>query len=101
MGEAARPMSDGAGDVDLTVLEGDAGCANREVDGVMGRGIPNDLTEAWDSGRSGPVGVLGDATLSLSELLRLGPGTRRSRSTSWVLSFGERGPTSDHILSPT
>lgn len=67
----------------------------------MGRGIPNDLTEAWDSGRRGPVGVRGDATLSLSGLLKLGPGTRRSRSTSWVLSFEERGPANDHILSPT
>lgn len=83
------------------VLEGDVGRTNREVDGVMGRGIPNDLTEAWDSGRREPVGVRGDETFSLSGLLELGPGTRRSRSTSWVLSFGERGPTSDHILSPT
>ena len=94
-------MSDGTGDDDRTVLEGDAGWANRVVDGVMGRGIPNDLIEAWDSGRRGPVGVRGDAIFSLSGLLELGPGTRRSRSTSWVLSFGERGPTSDHIFSPT
>ena len=72
------------------VLDGDTGRANREVDGVLGRGIPNDLTEAWDSGRRGPVGVRGDATFSLSGLLELGPGTRRSRSSSWVLSFGER-----------
>ena len=47
MGEAARPTSDGAGDADRTVLEGDVGRANREaVDGVMGRGIPNDLIDA-------------------------------------------------------
>ena len=84
------------------VLEGDTGRANREVvvDGVVGRGIPNDLIEAWDSGRRGPVGVRGDTTLSLSGLFKLSPGTRRSRSSSWVLSLGERGPTSDHTLSP-
>ena len=40
-------MSDGAGDTDRTVLEGDAGRASRElVDGVVERGIPNDLIEA-------------------------------------------------------
>lgn len=100
-GEAARAISDGAGDADRTVLEGDAGWTNREADGVMERGIPNDLAEAWDSGRRGPVGVRGDATFSLSGLLELGPGTRRSRSSSWVLSFEEREPTSGHILSPT
>ena len=83
------------------VLDGDVGRANREVvDGVVGRGIPNDLIEAWDSGRRGPVGVRGDTT-SLSGLFKLGPGTRRSRSSSWVLSFGERGPTNDHTFSPT
>ena len=96
-------MSDGAGDADRTVLEGDTGRANREVlvDGVVERGIPNDLIEAWDSGRRGPVGVRGDIVLSLSGLFKLGPGTRRSRSSSWVLSFGEREPTSGHIFSPT
>jgi len=83
-GEAARPMLDGAGDADRMVLEGDAGRANREVvvDGVVERGIPNDLIEAWDSGRRGPVGVRGDVTFSLSGLFELGPGTRRSRSSS-------------------
>lgn len=96
-------MSDGAGDADRMVLEGDAGRTNREVvvDGVVERGIPNDLIEAWESGRRGPVGVRGDATFSLSGLLKLAPGTRRSRSSSWVLFFGERGPTSDHIFPPT
>lgn len=96
-------MSDGAGDADRTVLEGDAGRASREVlvDGVVERGIPNDLIEAWDSGRRGPVGVRGDTILSLSGLFELGPGTRRSRSSSWVLSFGESEPTSDHTFSPT
>lgn len=75
-------MSDGAGDADRMVLEGDAGRANRVVDGVVGRGIPNDLIEAWDSGRMGPVGVRGDEIFSLSGLFRLGPGTRRNRSSS-------------------
>ena len=95
-------MSDGEGDTDRMVLEGDAGRANREVvDGVVGRGIPSDRIEARDSGRRGPIGVRGDETFSLSGLFKLGPGTRRSRSSSWVLSFEERGPTSDHIFSPT
>lgn len=101
MGEAVRPASDGAGDVDWIVLDGDVGRANREeVDGVVGRGIPSDLIEAWDSGRRGPVGVRGDITLSLSELFEFSPGTLRSRSSSWVLSLGEREPTSDQIFSP-
>lgn len=83
------------------VLEGDAGRANREVvDGVVERGIPNGLIDACDSGRRGPVGVRGDP-IFFSGLFKLDPGTRRRRSSSWVLSFGERGPTSDHIFSPT
>lgn len=31
----------------------------------------------------------------------LGPATRRSRSSSWVLSLGESGPTICQIFSPT
>lgn len=29
------------------------------------------------------------------------PGTRRSRSSNWVLSLGDIGPTKDQIFSPT
>lgn len=106
-GEAGRPAFD-VGDADLSVAAGDDGRANLELpvtEGLPGRGIPpmRELA-AGEPGRAMPDCKRdiweGGAEISLASVV-LGPATRRRRSSSCVLSLGDRGPTRDHTFSPT
>jgi hypothetical protein len=92
-GEAARGRFEGAGDAERRGFI-PAGLAGRGmppvravVTGEPGRGIPAAKRVTWAAGA-------GASPL-------LGPGTRRNRSSSCVLSLGGNGPTSVHTFSPT
>jgi hypothetical protein len=108
-GEDGRAVCDAAGDADLNVREGEPGRAMRDIvdaAGLAGRGIPPDFPTDGDSGREPPlarrVTRAGCAGVWYSDLAGLlGPETRRRRSSSCVLSFGESGPTNVHTFSPT
>lgn len=85
---------EGTGEAVLSAFAGDAGRAIREaavIDGLAGLG-------AWAIRRVTPPGAIGRASVFPWEL---GPGTRRNRSSSCVLSFDDKGPTRDHTFSPT
>jgi hypothetical protein len=92
-GDSGRTC-EGTGDAVLSVFAGDAGRATREVDAIDGLA---DLG-VWADRRATPLGVTGGGSVFPWEL---GPGTRRNRSSSCVLSLGDRGPTRDHTFSPT
>ena len=92
------------------MVEGDAGRAKRDgaaIAGLAGRPMPpmrEIALGAGDPDRGIPVAtrdawVASGAVSTLSGLLA--PGTRRSRSSSCVLSLGDRAPTRDQIFSPT
>ena len=87
-------VCEGTGEAVLSVFAGDTGRAIREVAVMEGLA---DL-EAWAVRRVTPLGATGGGSVFPWEL---GPGTRRNRSSSCVLSFGDRGPTRDHTFSPT
>ena len=109
-GEDSRPtVCDGAGETDRNERLGEPGRAMRDVveaAGLAGRGIPPNFPTDGDSGREpmfasratcgGGAGVWCSGLTGL-----LGPATRRRRSSSCVLSLGERAPTKDHTFSPT
>ena len=92
-GDSGRTC-EGTGEAVLSVFAGDAGRAIREVaaiDGLADLGV-------WADRRATPLGATGGGSVFPWEL---GLGTRRNRSSSWVLSLGDRGPTRDHTFSPT
>lgn len=109
-GEDARPVvCNGAGEADRNDRPGEPGRAMRDIveaAGLVGRGIPPAFPTDGDSGREpafasrdtcgGGAGVWCSGLAGL-----LGPATRRRRSSSCVLSLGERGPTKVHTFSPT
>jgi hypothetical protein len=88
---------------------GDAGRASFEtlaIAGLAGRGMPpGRWSEAGELGRGIPAARRvtrgGGGTRVPTLLGLLGPATRRNRSSSWVLSFGDKVPTSDQTCSPT
>lgn len=89
-GDSAREATEGAGDTDL--IAGEAGRARRDIpaiDGLAGRGSPP---------AKRPTAGLVATCSGLS--CELGPGIRRNRSSSWVLSLRDKVPTNDHIFSP-
>lgn len=101
----------GAGDVDLATLEaGDTGRARRDdgtIEGLVARGIAP-IREAGPGAGEPDLGIADEildacvdicAVSALSGLLT--PGTRRRRSSNWVLSLGDKCPTNVQILSPT
>ena len=98
-----------AGETDRNGPPGEPGRAMRDImeaAGLAGRGIPPTFPTDGDSGRElaftsratcgGGAGVWCSSLAGL-----LGPATRRRRSSSCVLSLGERGPTKVHTFSPT
>lgn len=107
IGEEGRPIWEGAGEADRNVLEGEPGLAIREILGIAGLAGLAGRSVANREGESGRVpaakrdicadctGVCGSGLPGL-----LGPATRRRRSSSCVLSFGDNGPTSDQTFSP-
>lgn len=109
-GEDNRPVvCKGAGETDRNDRLGEPGRAMRDVveaAGLAGRRIPPTFPTDGDSGREptlvsratceGGAGVWCSGLTGL-----LGPATRRRRSSSCVLSLGERTPTKVHTFSPT
>ena len=92
-GDSGRTC-EGTGEAVLSVFAGDAGRAIREVatiDGLADLGV-------WVDKRVTPLGATGGGSVFPWEL---GPGTRRNRSSSCVLSLDDKGPTRDHTFSPT
>lgn len=85
---------EGLGDADLRTRAGDAGRAIRdtaETDGLAGLGI-----------LAAKRAILGAGTTVGSDWpWELGPGTRRSLSSSCVLSFADKVPTRAQTFSPT
>jgi hypothetical protein len=92
-GDSGR-VCEGTGEAVLSVFAGEAGRAIRDaavIDGLADLG-------ALAVRRATPLGAMGGGSVFPWEL---GPGTRRNRSSSCVLSLGDRGPTRDHTFSPT
>ena len=95
-GDSGRAC-EGTGEAVLSVFAGEAGRAIREaavIDGLAGLGT-------FAVRRATPLGAavaMGGSSVLPSEL---GPGTRRNRSSSCVLSLDDKGPTRDHTFSPT
>lgn len=102
-------VCNGAGETDRNDRPGDPGRAMRDIVeavGLVGRSIPPTFPRDGDAGREptfasratceGGAGVWCSGLAGL-----LGPATRRRRSSSCVLSLGERGPTKVHTFSPT
>lgn len=109
-GEADRAVfCTDVGETDRNNRPGEPGGAMRdavEAAGLWGRGIPPTLPTDGDSGRepafTNRVTCAGGAGVWCSGLVGLlGPATRRRRSSSCVLSLGERGPTNVQTFSPT
>ena len=93
IGDSGRGWEN-AGEADRTGMAGDAGRANRETaatDGLAGLG-PLAVRRVMPG-----AGMEVGSTFPCE----LGPGTRRSRSSSCVLSFDDSWPTRDHTFSPT
>jgi len=97
-------MWEGAGEAERNVLEGEPGLAIREILGTAGLAGRAAVDREGESGRvpaakrdicADCTGVCGSGLPGL-----LGPATRRRRSSSCVLSFGDNGPTSDQTFSP-
>jgi hypothetical protein len=108
-GEDGRPVvCNGMGERDRNNRPGEPGAMRDIVEaaGLEGRVIAPTFPTDGDSGREpefasratcgGGAGVWCSGLAGL-----LGPATRRRRSSSCVLSLGERGPTKVHTFSPT
>ena len=104
VGESDREIVGEVGDVDLTVRAGEAGRASREMaatDGLAALGGPP--PRAIVPGRAMPPATretAGGVATVVEPSWVLGPETRRRRSSSWVLSFGGKGPTNVQTFSP-
>ena len=99
-----------AGEADLTVPAGEVGRPKREtgIDGLPALGMPPMREDASPGAGEPDLGIPvckrdvcdGIALPSVfSGVFK--PDTRRSRSSSWVLSLGDKCPTYDQIDSPT
>jgi hypothetical protein len=104
-GETGRAKFDETGEFTLTVRAGEAGRPGFETptrEGLTGLWVlPG---RAGEAGRGMPaVNLATGGSAARFPVLPglLGPATRRRRSSSCVLSFGDKGPTSDHTFSPT
>lgn len=85
-----------AGEAGLRLCAGEAGRANLVMAGLPGLGsalVAAMRVLAGDKGAGAAAGFGPSAVL--------GPGTRLSRSSSWVLSLAEREPMRAQIFSPT
>ena len=107
-GEVGWAMPDGVGDAVLGAYEGEIGRARRDTGATAGlpdRGIPprrEAMLGAGDAERAVELANLDACVTGTSALSgELGPATRRKRSSSCVLSFGDSVPTSCQIFSPT
>lgn len=87
----------GPGEADRTTFAGDCGRPRREIpetEGLAGLGTPA-------TSRETAIFAIAGAAAGSALPWVLGPGTRRSRSSSWVLSLEDKGPTKDQTFSPT
>jgi hypothetical protein len=94
-GDSGCETDPGAGEAERRPRAGDAGRANLERAGLPGLAVA-----AFNRATPAGAGPEAGAGSCLSCEL-LGPGTRRNRSSSCVLSLLERGPTRVQTFSPT